>query len=149
MRKGPEVIIVDDDCCTLELYKLIVKTVLPDAEIRGFLSARAALEYLRNKDADDAAERDGVTDGASARNGQSLILCDLHMPIIDGFDFLDEFGLLPLSIRGRYAVYLLSADADAVESARHLKMSNLVGIFIKPLTGKKLVAILRQAGYAI
>jgi CheY-like chemotaxis protein len=143
MSKGSEVIIVDDDCCTLELYKLIVKTVLPDAGIRGFLSARAALEYLRNKDADGAA------DGASARDGQNFIFCDLHMPVIDGFDFLDEFGLLPLSIRGRYVVHLLSADADAVDCARHLKMPNLVGIFTKPLTGKKLITILRQAGYTI
>lgn len=143
MSKGSEVFIVDDDCCTLKLYRLIVKTVLPDAEIRGFLSARAALEYLRNKDAD------GVVDGASARDGQNFIFCDLHMPVIDGFDFLDEFGLLPLSVRSRYAVHLLSADADAVESAHHLKMPNLVGIFTKPLTGKKFVAILRQAGYTI
>jgi CheY-like chemotaxis protein len=144
MSKGPEVIIVDDDCCTLELYKLIVKTILPNADIRGFLSARTTLEYLRHRDADDDAPGDAFTG-----KGQGFILCDLHMPIIDGFDFLDEFGLLPLSVRGRYAVYLLSADADAADSARHVKVSNLAGIFAKPFTGKIFVTILRKAGYTL
>jgi CheY-like chemotaxis protein len=167
MSKGSEVIIVDDDCRTLELYKLIVKTVLPEAEIRGFLSVRTALEYLRHRDADEvvgggaagavggwaggvvSGASGGAVGGASGGKGQGIIISDLHMPILDGFDFLDEFGLLPLSVRGRYAVYLLSADADAVDSARHIKVSNLAGIFTKPLTGKKFVTILRQTGYPI
>jgi CheY-like chemotaxis protein len=151
MSKGSEVIIVDDDCRTLELYKLIVKTVLPEAEIRGFLSVRTALEYLRHRDADEVVGGtvSGAVGGASAGKGQGIIISDLHMPILDGFDFLDEFGLLPPSVRGRYAVYLLSADADAVDSARHIKVSNLAGIFTKPLTGKKFVTILRQTGYPI
>jgi CheY-like chemotaxis protein len=155
MSKGSEVIIVDDDCRTLELYKLIVKTVLPEAEIRGFLSVRTALEYLRHRDADEVVggavggASGGAVGGASGGKGQGIIISDLHMPILDGFDFLDEFGLLPPSVRGRYAVYLLSADADAVDSARHIKVSNLAGIFTKPLTGKKFVTILRQTGYPI
>ncbi len=144
MSNGSEVIIVDDDCCTLELYKLIVKTILPDADIRGFLSVRTALEFLRHRDTNDDAPVD-----VTAGNGQGFILCDLHMPIIDGFDFLDEFGLLPLSVRRRYTVYLLSADADAVDSARHVKVTNLAGIFTKPLTGKIFVSILRKAGYTL
>jgi len=111
---------------------------MPEAEVRGFLSARTALEYLWHKDAD----------GADAGSGHGIIVSDLHMPVVDGFQFLDEFDLLPSVVRNRYAVFILSADADTADKERLVKKPNLAGFFSKPLTVKKIAVILRQAGYA-
>jgi CheY-like chemotaxis protein len=137
MSKGPEVIIIDDDRCTLELNKLTVKMVLPGAEIRGFLSARAALEYLRNIDAEGLA-----TDGE-----KGIIVSDLHMPVVDGFQFLDEFAFLSPAVQNRYLIFILSADARIADAKLLMNKPNLAGFFSKPLSIKKFVTLLRKVGY--
>src|SRR5579872_4380203 len=127
MSKGPEVIIIDDDRCTLEMNKLTVKNVLPKAEIRGFLSARAALEYLRNIDVDDLR----------ADGERGIIVSDLHMPVVDGFQFLDEFAFLPRVVQNRYVIFILSADAGFADAKLLMNKPNLSGFFSKPLSVKK------------
>jgi two-component system, chemotaxis family, chemotaxis protein CheY len=139
MSKRPEVIIIDDDRCTLELNKLTVKSVIPEAEIRGFLSARAALEYLRNIDPDDP----------DTDRTKGIIVSDLHMPVVDGFQFLDEFALLPPVLCNRYTIFILSADARYADAKELTKKPNLAGFFSKPLTIKKFVTLLRKVGYSV
>lgn len=139
MSKGPEVILIDDDRCTLEMNKLTVGTVLPGAEIRGFLSARTALEYLRNKDAN----------GVFSESRTGIIVSDLHMPVVDGFQFLDEFALLPSVVCIRYRVFIVSADARFADAKLLAKKPNLTGFFSKPLTVKKFVTLLRKVGYSV
>jgi CheY-like chemotaxis protein len=139
MSKWPEVIIIDDDRCALEMNKLTVKTVLPRAEIRGFLSARAALEYLRNIDP-DRLEPD---------REKSVIVSDLHMPVVDGFQFLDEFAFLPPAVRNSYIIFVLSADARFADARLLMNKPNLAGFFSKPLTISKFVTLLRKIGYAV
>jgi DNA-binding NarL/FixJ family response regulator len=138
MSKGPEVIIIDDDRCTLEMNKLTVKMVLPGAEIRGFLSARAALEYLRNID----------PDGVAADSEKGIIVSDLHMPVVDGFQFLDEFAFLTPAVQNRYVVFILSADAGIADAKLLMNKPNLSGFFSKPLSVKKFVTLLRKVGYS-
>jgi CheY-like chemotaxis protein len=139
MSKGPEVIIIDDDRCTLEMNKLTVKTVLPRAEIRGFLSARAALEYLRNID----------PDSLQSGGEKSVIVSDLHMPVVDGFQFLDEFAYLPPAVQNRYVIFVLSADARFADAKLLMNKPNLAGFFSKPLSVKKFVTLLRNVGYSV
>lgn len=139
MTKGPEVILIDDDRCTLEIHKMVVKTVLPEVEIRPFLSARAALEYLRN------IETDGLVNGS----GTGIIVSDLHMPVVDGFQFLDEFALLPPILYNRYKVFILSADARFADAKLLVQKPNLAGFFSKPLSVKKFVTLLRKVGYSV
>jgi CheY-like chemotaxis protein len=139
MSKGPEVIIIDDDRCTLEMNKLTVKTVLPQAEIRGFLSARAALEYLRNID----------PDSLQSGGEKSVIVSDLHMPVVDGFQFLDEFAYLPPAVQNRYVIFVLSADARFADAKLLMNKPNLAGFFSKPLSVKKFVTLLRNVGYSV
>jgi CheY-like chemotaxis protein len=139
MSKGPEVIIIDDDRCALEMNKLTVKTVLPQAEIRGFLSARAALEYLRNIDP-DRLESD---------REKSVIVSDLHMPVVDGFQFLDEFAFLPPAVQNRYVIFVLSADARFADARLLMNKPHLAGFFSKPLTISKFITLLRKIGFAV
>jgi CheY-like chemotaxis protein len=139
MSKGPEVIIIDDDRCTLEMNRLTVKTVLPGAEIRGFLSVRAALEYLRNIDAD----------GLETDSEKGIIVSELHMPVVDGFQFLDEFAFLPPVVRNRYIIFILSADARIADARLLINKPNLAGFFSKPLSVFKFVTLLRKVGYSV
>ncbi len=136
---GPEVIIIDDDRCTLEMSKLTVTRVLANAEIRGFLSARAALEYLRNIDP-DSLETDCE---------KRIIVSDLHMPVVDGFQFLDEFALLPAAVRNLYVIFILSADARFADARHLMNKPNLAGFFSKPLSVSKFVTLLRKVGYPV
>ena len=139
MSKGPEVIIIDDDRCTLEMNRLTVKTVLPGAEIRWFLSVRAALEYLRNIDAD----------GLETDSEKGIIVSELHMPVVDGFQFLDEFAFLPPVVRNRYIIFILSADARIADARLLINKPNLAGFFSKPLSVFKFVTLLRKFGYSV
>jgi len=41
-----------------------------------------------------------------------IILLDIKMPQMDGFEFLNEFAQLPEEIKSKFSIYLLSAYLD-------------------------------------
>jgi len=72
-----------------------------------------------------------LLEGSLKHNGlvPDLILLDINMPQMDGFQFLEKFEALPESIRSRCTIYLVSAN-DASDYSGH-ELSLLKYKFIK------------------
>lgn len=71
-----------------------------------------------------------------------IIFLDLNMPIMDGWEFLEEFA--KLSNIGNVKIYILSSSIDSRDIAR-AKEYELVHDFIaKPLTNGKINAIVKS-----
>ncbi|WP_342645321.1 response regulator [Mucilaginibacter sp. CSA2-8R] len=64
----------------------------------------------------------------------TIILLDLRLPIMSGFEFVEEFERLPLSIRNRYVIYVLSSSMNRNDKSRVDSNENIVKMMDKPLT---------------
>jgi CheY-like chemotaxis protein len=95
-------------------------------EIRSFFNAQSALEELK-KNSDD---NDKMPDG---------ILLDLNMPVMDGWQFLDEFVLL--AIKKEISIFIVTSSIDPIDIERAKKHHFLKDYIMKPITAEKLKAM--------
>lgn len=112
-------IVVDDnkvDCFIAE------KTIENSGKGRKsdiFYEAAAALEYIKS-----LPPWPPVT----------IVLVDIQMPVMNGFEFVEEFECLPLIKRGLFHIYALSSSINEQDITRIQRYSSVKGFLNKPLT---------------
>ena len=72
-----------------------------------------------------------------------LIFLDLNMPVMDGWEFLDNFITIPNNNIEKVHVYVISSSIDANDfiRARNYKVVN--NYILKPITPEDLVEVLK------
>ena len=135
MREQMEIIIIDDDPFTLAFTQKTIGRFVRKSKMRVFSGAKDALQYLLA-----AANPSDPSDLC-----QGLIFSDLHMPDMDGYEFLDEFARLPVTVQDRYKVYVLSSTSDQHEISLLYTKRYFEGFCSKPLSAEKLRYLLRKA----
>tara|TARA_R110002051_G_scaffold4731_9_gene26266 strand:+ start:2170 stop:2574 length:405 start_codon:yes stop_codon:yes gene_type:complete len=73
-----------------------------------------------------------------------VIFLDLNMPIMNGWDFLDEF--IKLDTQEKVRVYVVSSSINEMDKQRALKYNIVVDFISKPFTAAKLEQLIMQAG---
>lgn len=111
-------ILIDDSAFDLFIYeKLILKSGIGNT-VRPFNSAIDALEYL-------AGEND--------RLPETIILLDLQMPGMNGFEFIDQFDLLPEGLKRKIRIYMLSSTIDTRDIEKAKASIHIIELLSKPL----------------
>jgi len=125
-------IIIDDselDCfVTQKLLEHSTKYVA----ITTFQNAEYALEIIR----ENAARNSPVP---------TIILLDLQMPFMNGFDFVEEFEKFPAEVKKNYRIAIftvLTAASNPADIHKILTYQAVKGIIEKPLTKQKLLSLL-------
>ncbi|HEY9844488.1 MAG: response regulator [Candidatus Sericytochromatia bacterium] len=122
------VYLVDDD----EIYQYTTRKYLEVRQladkILSFTDGEEALEYLQ-KHLSDAEEL------------PDLILLDLSMPVMDGWEFLEEFTQLKSQLSKPIDVVIVSSSVDIrdLERARHFR--EVSDYIVKPIDDAKLKQI--------
>lgn len=65
-----------------------------------------------------------------------LILLDLNMPIMDGWEFLNQFAKLPF--QKRVHIYMVSSSINPEDRSKSTSYDNVENFLVKPLTEKTL-----------
>lgn len=115
-NKKKKVLIVDDDHVILMIHKLKVMKAGVDPAPLEFLNGRTALDYI-------------------TENNESgkifIVLLDINMPVMSGWEFLDSIQELSLKCQIKVAIVTSSVDQADKEKA---KMYNEVLSYItKPV----------------
>lgn len=121
--KNKKLYIIDDDKLSVKLMSMLIQKNQFCDEINSFYNAQTALEELERNSNDN----DKIPDG---------ILLDLNMPVMDGWQFLDEFILLP--IKKEISIFIVTSSIDPVDIEMAKKHAFLKGYIMKPITAEKL-----------
>ncbi len=120
------VLLLDDNPVDNLVNKKLIETQKFAENVEVFESGFDALDYLRNENPDQLPE---------------VIFLDIIMPKMDGFQFLDEFAVMPKEIRDRVRIIMLSTSDSFKDLNRANKNPFVYRFLNKPLTEQVLEAI--------
>lgn len=118
-------IIVDDDEISNLVSRLTIEKTWPDADVITFLKPLEALEFLKN-------------DFMQQKHKHVIMMLNVHMPIITGWEFLDHFELLHEDIKARVLIYILSSSIDTRDEQLSAANKYVRKFISKPLTAEML-----------
>lgn len=123
------IFLIDDDPTFLFLTKKLIITAKVSANINEFSDGQAALDFLT----DNLNNQEQYPD---------LVFLDLSMPIVDGWDFLDEYSLFEDKVHKKVKLFIVSSSISPhdIERARNYKIVS--DFIIKPLLKEKLLEIM-------
>ena len=133
MKSSLNVCIVDDD----DIYQYtMVKTMellnLTD-KIRVFSDGEEALDFMLDNLQNDKELPD-------------IIFLDIDMPIMDGFQFMEEYIKLKPDLGKKITIYMVSSSVDPVDIERAKKISDITDYMVKPVTHDQLKHIVGDLG---
>lgn len=73
-----------------------------------------------------------------------IILLDLSMPIMDGWQFLDEYVKINPKIGKKITIYICSSSISPDDVARAKAINAVSDFIIKPMTKEKLVEMIKN-----
>ncbi|PWK77860.1 response regulator receiver domain-containing protein [Mucilaginibacter oryzae] len=125
-NKAISVLLVDDDEINNFISIKLIKKALLNTEIMACLNGKYAIEQLSEIQRNDPAKL------------PDYILLDINMPIMNGWEFLDEYQRLNLDPLGKSKIYIISSSvfSNDINKARSYP---LVKDFVsKPLNVEKI-----------
>lgn len=130
MNKIDTTCIIDDDPIFVYGTKRVMKEVDFTEKIVVYNNGQDAI--------------DGLTE--TVNNGDNIppvVFLDLNMPIMNGWEFLEEFNKLPEEAIAGVTIYIVSSSIDPRDLEK-VKQFNVVNNYIvKPVTPKDLEAIMQ------
>lgn len=118
-------IIVDDSELDCFITRKFIEHTDKNLKVNTYQSGKLVLEQIRS-------------DADNTNMPPTIILLDLRMPIMNGFQFVDEFEKLPIDIKKKYRIHVLSSSRNRNDIQRILTHTAVHSMIEKPLTREKL-----------
>jgi len=123
------ILLVDDD----RIYQFAARKTI---EATGF--AEKILIYSNGQDAINYLKN-------NAKNNTSLpdvIFLDVNMPIMNGWEFLDEYSHLVQDLSKPVLIYVVSSSVDEFDVSKSRQYNTVKGYIVKPVLREKFRQIL-------
>lgn len=120
-----DILIVEDDAIVSKLHKFAMGSLVTN-EIILCRDGKEAIEHL-----------DLVQD----TNRKTLVLLDLNMPVMNGWDFLE--ALQARSYAGRIYVIIVTSSLFTGDFEKAGEFDRVCGYYIKPVKQEQIMEILR------
>lgn len=125
------VYIIEDDLITSTVIELIIRKNKAFGEVQRFENGQMAFDAL-------------LRESAFGQQVPDLILLDLNMPVMDGWEFLDAFSALVL--RKRVHVCVLTSSIHPEDIRKSKSYQQVEGYFPKPLDDEMLEQMVQRFG---
>jgi CheY-like chemotaxis protein len=120
--------------------------IIDDNEMDNYISERL---LKKHRIADEVTVRTSALDGLhyldelqrTAKYFPEVILLDVNMPAMDGFEFLETFSHYPRKLINKSCVIVLSSSSDPKDIHKAKRSRFVKDYFIKPLTTEKIETI--------
>ncbi len=123
--------LVDDD----EIYQFITKTYFefddPRRNITSFPNGKAAIENLQH-----ASEPNIIPD---------IILLDINMPVMNGWDFMDEYEKIKTALKKHPSIFLVTSSDNQIDTSKANHYADIKDYIVKPVDNYKIKSIIKRA----
>jgi CheY-like chemotaxis protein len=123
------IFLIDDDPVFVYLTKKIICSVSGGCEIMEFADGELAIDHLRKVCGDSTSLPD-------------IIFVDLSMPVMDGWEFLDEYALLRPKLGKPIELFIVSSSISPQEVERSKSYPTVSDFLIKPVAKGKIAEII-------
>ncbi|WP_281239761.1 response regulator [Flavobacterium praedii] len=120
--------VIDDD----PIYQIIVNKIIKKSElfvsVSSFKNGKEAIYALQN----------AIENTAELPN---VILLDINMPIMDGWEFMEEMVLLKPQIKVPISIYIVSSSIALEDKSKAKKYPEIIAYLSKPVNNNDLILI--------
>ena len=120
MKRLHTILLVDDDAPTLFLNKLVIEDLDCTDRVLTAENGRQAIDMLTEKIDDEFLCPD-------------LILLDINMPIINGWEFMDKYQILSAEQKAKIVVVMLTTSLNPDDRSRAESIEDIKDFVSKPL----------------
>jgi len=124
------VLLVDDDSVCNFINEVTLNKLGVAKEIHSALNGQEALDLINGYFLGD-------------RSIPDVILLDLNMPIMDGFQFIEAFKRLEYPKKDKILIVVLTSSANP-EDVKKAKSLGVDHYMTKPINEEKLLALLKE-----
>ena len=124
--KPSRFILIDDDHVSNIVSKYGIIRDYAGDDIQVYTDAELALAAIQNQDPVNQTE------------ARTVVLLDINMPLMSGWDFLDKFSELQEDISKSFIIFMLSSSLDKGDLQRAKESILLSGYLSKPLNPTRL-----------
>jgi CheY-like chemotaxis protein len=126
MKKLNSVLLIDDDNASNFISKMVIKKAGITDHIETVLNGKQALDYLTNSG--EYEKLDGVFPQPM------LILLDINMPVMDGWEFAEAFSNLDENQKGQIIIVMLTSSLNPDDKEKAANIPAISGFQNKTLT---------------
>ena len=123
--------IVDDDPVYKKITEIRLRQKHKATDILMFADGEEAYRFLCDHDQSEELP--------------DVILLDINMPIMNGWDFLDHFRALKPFIRKSIRIYIVSSSASQSDQSRARLYQEVSDYLIKPLNENDMGRLFKEA----
>ena len=129
MTKPLVICIIDDDMVSQFVLSKIIQKNTIDKTIITFLDGQDAIDFLTA----NAKNTDKIPD---------LIFLDNFMPIVDGWEFLEQYKKIKSSIAKKTSIYMISSSVDPSDFDKASKIVEVEACISKPPSAEEVNKII-------
>lgn len=131
MKKIDTICLIDDD----EIFQFLTENAIKQSQIvshiKLFSNGSEALDFLKNE-------------ADNPKNLPDIILLDLTMPIMDGWEFLENYITLKPKLGRQIVIYIVSSSIAPSDVEKAKSIAEVTDYLIKPITKDKFIELIEN-----
>lgn len=131
MKKIDTFCIIDDD----DIYQFTTSLLLKKTDLVNkiivFSNGLKAINFLK----EEMGNKENIPD---------ILFLDVNMPVMDGWEFLEEYLLIKSMLPKTVVIYMVSSSVDERDVLKAKSISALSGYMVKPISSQNIMEVILE-----